>query len=82
MLEIFHADLIEEEDRTVDEEVEGIFHDKEAFQQSRGLMTGILISSVIIIFLSMSGFSGASFSDSWDDSLSFVVPSRCFDSVR
>ena len=51
MLEIFHADLIEEEDRTVDEEVEGIFHDEEAFQQSQGLMTGILISSVIIVFI-------------------------------
>ena len=49
LLEIFHADLIEEEDRTIDEEVEGIFHNEEAFQQSQGLMTGILISSVIII---------------------------------
>ena len=48
MLEIFHADLIEEEDRTVDKEVEGIFHDEEAFQQSQGLMTGSLISSVIV----------------------------------
>ena len=51
MLEIFHADLIEEEDRTIDEEVKGIFHDEEAFQQSQGLMTGILISSVIIVFI-------------------------------
>ena len=82
MLEIFDADLIGEEDGTINEEVEGIFHEKEACQESRGLMTGILISSVIIIFLSMSGFSGAWFSDSWDDSLSLVVPSRCFDSVR
>ena len=50
MLEIFDADLIGEENGIIDEEVEGIFHEKEACQESRGLMTGILISSVIIIF--------------------------------
>ena len=50
MLEIFDADLIGEEDGTINEEVEGIFHEKEACQESRGLMTGILICSVIIIF--------------------------------
>ena len=51
MLEIFDADLIGEEDGTIDEEVEGIFHKEETSQESRGLMTGILIRSVIIVFI-------------------------------
>ena len=48
MLEMFHADLIGEEDGTINEEVEGIFHEEETSQESRGLMTGILIRSVIV----------------------------------
>ena len=40
-----------EEDGTIDEEVEGIFHEEETSQESRGLMTGILIRSVIIVFI-------------------------------
>ena len=36
----------------------------------------------LLVFLSSSGFSGAWFSDSWDESLSLVVSSRCFDSVE
>ena len=51
MLEIFDADLIGEEDGTINEEVEGIFHEEETSQESRGLMTGILIRSVIIVFI-------------------------------